>query len=74
VKRVTVVSACSGHGFKHSAALGEAIADKVAGDLAKVKLAPFALSRLVEPRSDMVESHGPRPIPPNPNGCSGQQR
>jgi sarcosine oxidase len=46
VNGVTVVSACSGHGFKHSAALGEAIADKVAGDLAKVKLLPFALSRL----------------------------
>jgi sarcosine oxidase len=46
VKGVTVVSACSGHGFKHSAALGEAIANKVAGDLAKVKLLPFSLSRL----------------------------
>jgi sarcosine oxidase len=46
VKGVTVVSACSGHGFKHSAALGEAIADKVSGDLAQVKLSPFALSRL----------------------------
>lgn len=30
----------------HSAALGEAIANKIAGDLAKVKLLPFALSRL----------------------------
>jgi glycine/D-amino acid oxidase-like deaminating enzyme len=46
VKGVTVVSACSGHGFKHSTALGEAIADKVAGDLAKVKLSSFTLSRL----------------------------
>jgi sarcosine oxidase len=46
VKGVTVVSACSGHGFKHSTALGEAIADQVAGDLAKVKLSSFTLSRL----------------------------
>jgi sarcosine oxidase len=46
VKGVTVVSACSGHGFKHSAALGEAIADKVAGELVRTKLSPFALSRL----------------------------
>jgi glycine/D-amino acid oxidase-like deaminating enzyme len=39
-------SACSGHGFKHGAALGEAIAAQLAGDLAKAKLLPFALSRL----------------------------
>jgi sarcosine oxidase len=46
VKGVTVVSACSGHGFKHSAALGEAIANNVAGDLARVRLSPFTLSGL----------------------------
>jgi sarcosine oxidase len=46
VKGVTVVSACSGHGFKRSTALGEAIADKVASELAKVKLSSFTLSRL----------------------------
>jgi sarcosine oxidase len=45
VKGVTVVSAGSGRGFKGSAALGEAIAGRVAGDPAKAKLLPFALSR-----------------------------
>lgn len=45
VERVTVVSACSGHGFKHSAALGERLARHALmqrGD----DLAPFALGRL----------------------------
>ncbi|MFM9862612.1 MAG: N-methyl-L-tryptophan oxidase [Micropepsaceae bacterium] len=31
VARVTVVSACSGHGFKHAAALGEAVVSRVLG-------------------------------------------
>ena len=40
---VMIVSACSGHGFKHSAAIGEAVAETVAtGALAPV-LAPFRL-------------------------------
>ena len=39
---VTVVSACSGHGFKHSAAIGEAVADGVLGRVPRVDLAPFA--------------------------------
>ena len=44
--RVLVVSACSGHGFKHSAALGEAIAERASSPLSSVsQLAPFALSR-----------------------------
>jgi sarcosine oxidase len=38
--RVTVISACSGHGFKHSAAIGELVA---AGVSASPQLAPFAL-------------------------------
>jgi len=37
---VTVVSACSGHGFKHSAAIGEALARRVAG-LDHLDLEPF---------------------------------
>jgi sarcosine oxidase len=39
---VTVVSACSGHGFKHSAALGEAIADSLLGRAPRFDLASFA--------------------------------
>lgn len=36
---VTVVSACSGHGFKHSAGLGEAIAQYLTGERATLPLA-----------------------------------
>jgi sarcosine oxidase len=40
---VTVVSACSGHGFKHSAAIGEAVAQTVATGAVAETLAPFGL-------------------------------
>ena len=43
--RVLVVSACSGHGFKHSAGIGEAVAAELAGGPGRVDLAPFALGR-----------------------------
>jgi sarcosine oxidase len=43
--RVTVVSACSGHGFKHSAGIGFALAERAATGRSKMDLAPFALSR-----------------------------
>ena len=39
---VTVVSACSGHGFKHSAALGETVADILLGKAPRVDLSSFA--------------------------------
>jgi sarcosine oxidase len=46
-ERVLFVSACSGHGFKHSAAIGEALAEQLkGGHSAKVDLAPFRLARL----------------------------
>lgn len=38
---VLLASACSGHGFKHSAALGEAIADHLLDKKTKVNLKPF---------------------------------
>lgn len=38
---VTMVSACSGHGFKHSAAVGEAVADGVLGRAPRVDLGSF---------------------------------
>ena len=41
---VTVVSACSGHGFKHSAAIGEALARQLCGH-DDGSLRPFALAR-----------------------------
>ncbi len=40
--RVTVVSACSGHGFKHSPAIGEAVAAWIATGDRPAVLAPFS--------------------------------
>jgi sarcosine oxidase len=44
--RVILASACSGHGFKHSAALGEALAELAAHGRSNLDLSPFRLSRL----------------------------
>ena len=44
--RIVVISACSGHGFKHSAAIGEAVAQTVCGEAVHADLAPFGLDRL----------------------------
>ena len=38
---VMIVSACSGHGFKHSPAVGEAVAQRMAGQPAEIDLRPF---------------------------------
>jgi sarcosine oxidase len=43
--RIWFASACSGHGFKHSAAIGEALAQKALGELPAIDLRPFAQSR-----------------------------
>jgi sarcosine oxidase len=46
--RVFVVSACSGHGFKHSAGIGEVVAETLTGrrgEHGAVDLAPFSLAR-----------------------------
>lgn len=43
--RVIVVSCCSGHGFKHSAAIGEVLADKVENRAGSLDLSPFRLGR-----------------------------
>ncbi|MBX9932596.1 MAG: N-methyl-L-tryptophan oxidase [Methylobacterium sp.] len=43
--RVLVVSACSGHGFKHSAGVGRTIAELVTTGGTEIDLAPFALAR-----------------------------
>lgn len=42
---VLVVSACSGHGFKHSAGIGEVIADTLSAGTSDIDLASFALGR-----------------------------
>ena len=43
---VVFASACSGHGFKHSAAIGEALAQGAIGVPTSVDLSPFGLGRL----------------------------
>ena len=43
--RVIVASPCSGHGFKHSAAIGEAIAERLTEGASRLDLAPFTLAR-----------------------------
>jgi sarcosine oxidase len=40
---VRIVAACSGHGFKHSAAIGEAVAQMVSVGVSEIDLTPFAL-------------------------------
>jgi len=44
VPGLLVASPCSGHGFKHSAALGESIAQHLLGESTTVDLTPFALA------------------------------
>jgi sarcosine oxidase len=55
-ERVIVASPCSGHGFKHSAALGEAIADLAERRAGRFDLSAFALSRF--PASPGAAAHG----------------
>ena len=45
--RVLVISACSGHGFKHAAGIGDAVAELLLTGRSPVDLAPFALDRLM---------------------------
>ncbi|GAB7529592.1 N-methyl-L-tryptophan oxidase [Pseudomonas sp. 3A(2025)] len=45
LQNVTVVSACSGHGFKHSAALGEALAQRCMKGSSEIDLSAFSLHR-----------------------------
>jgi sarcosine oxidase len=45
---VTVVSPCSGHGFKHSAAIGEAIAEGFISGESKIDLSSFKFERFIK--------------------------
>lgn len=45
-KRVLIASPCSGHGFKHSAAIGEALSELVIDGASRIDLDSFALRRL----------------------------
>jgi sarcosine oxidase len=44
-ERVLVASPCSGHGFKHSAAIGEALAERVTDGTSRLDITPFSLAR-----------------------------
>jgi sarcosine oxidase len=44
-ERVLIVSPCSGHGFKHSAAIGEAVAQQLTGATSEIDLSVFSLAR-----------------------------
>jgi sarcosine oxidase len=43
--RIMIASPCSGHGFKHSAAMGEALAEQVVDGESKIDLSSFSLKR-----------------------------
>ena len=43
--RIVIASPCSGHGFKHSAAIGEALAEQVIDGESKIDLSSFTLKR-----------------------------
>jgi sarcosine oxidase len=43
--RIIIASPCSGHGFKHSAAIGEALAEQVVEGTSKIDLSSFSLKR-----------------------------
>ena len=45
-RNILFASACSGHGFKHSASIGEALAQRALGLTTSVDLSSFALARL----------------------------
>ncbi len=45
--RILFASACSGHGFKHSPAIGEALVRKALGAAELVDIAPFRTNRLL---------------------------
>jgi sarcosine oxidase len=43
--RIIIASPCSGHGFKHSAAIGEALAEQVVDGKSKIDVSRFSLKR-----------------------------
>jgi sarcosine oxidase len=57
---VVVASPCSGHGFKHSAAIGEAIAARVLGHGGVLGLEPFGLPRHTRAAKENDHSNGAR--------------
>ena len=46
--RIIIASPCSGHGFKHSAAIGEALAEQIIDGKSKIDLSSFSLKRFTD--------------------------
>lgn len=44
-RNIFIVSPCSGHGFKHSAAVGEAVAQDLSGEKSELDLSGFSFYR-----------------------------
>ena len=65
---VMAISCCSGHGFKHSAAIGEAVAQTLAGTQVQIDLSPFSLDRLRIPTMSDSDSNGRRTLIPTQAG------
>ena len=42
---ILILSPCSGHGFKHSAAIGEIVAELIAGGRSPIDISRFSMSR-----------------------------
>jgi sarcosine oxidase len=53
--RIILASPCSGHGFKHSAAIGESLAELVIHGKSKIDLSSFRLTRFADRPSHAVE-------------------
>lgn len=51
-ERVLVVSPCSGHGFKHSAAIGEAVSQQLLDRSSRIDLSSFGLERFDRARAN----------------------
>ncbi len=45
IDRIIIASPCSGHGFKHSAAIGEALAEQVIDGKSQIDISSFRLKR-----------------------------
>jgi sarcosine oxidase len=43
--RIVIASPCSGHGFKHSAAIGEALAEQVIDGTSRIDIGSFSIKR-----------------------------
>ena len=44
-ERILIASPCSGHGFKHSAAIGEALAEQVIDGKSQIDISSFSMKR-----------------------------